>query len=145
MVGRGMPFVFSPRKIRTSVPDIVLAPTLTRTSSGPMSGVSTSITSIWPGRRNTAASILLLLVLSLVIPYVLQRVGQHHASSPASGDKWLYTYPRRTDILRAVADLAQYDGSYAPYGVLLPVDSGIFLLPPPLVLPNPAPQHLPLL
>src|SRR5947209_14174892 len=66
MVGSGMPFVFSPRKIRTSVPHIVLAPTLTRTSSGPMSGVSTSITSIWPGRRNTAASILFLLALSVV-------------------------------------------------------------------------------
>src|SRR6266516_2027552 len=145
MVGKEMPFVFSPRKIRTSVPHIVLAPTLTRISSGPMSGVSTSVTSIWPGRRNTAASILFLQALFPVIPYVLQRVGQHHASSLASGDKWLYTYPRRTDILCAVADLAQYDGSYAPYGVLLPVDSDIFLLPPPLVLPNQTPKRRQLL
>src|SRR5207244_13310057 len=92
MVGSGMPFVFSPRKIRTSVPHIVLAPTLTRTSSGPISGVSTSMTSIWPGRRNTAASILFLLALSVVIPYVLLRLGQHHASSHASVLKYLFNY-----------------------------------------------------
>ena len=46
MAGKGMPFVFSPRKIRTSVPHIVFAPTLTRTSSAPIVGISTSITSI---------------------------------------------------------------------------------------------------
>src|SRR3981081_1722746 len=38
-----MPFVFSPRKIRTSVPHIVVAPTLTRTSSGPTAGVETQL------------------------------------------------------------------------------------------------------
>src|SRR5437764_5330782 len=135
MVGGEMPLVFSPRKIRTSVPHIVLAPTLTRTSSTPILGVSTSVTSIRPGRWNTAASILFLLTLSPIIPYVLQHVGPSHASGLASADTSLYTYPRRIHILCAVARLARYDGSRGPSGLPLPVHSRIFPRPPLPVLP----------
>src|SRR5918995_4523196 len=55
MEGRRIPRVFSPFRTRTSVPHSVLAPTQTRISSGPMSGLSTSATSILPGPWNTAA------------------------------------------------------------------------------------------
>src|SRR3954451_262703 len=47
--------VFSPRRMRKSVPHTVFAPTSTRTSPGPASGVSTSLTFISFGPLNTAA------------------------------------------------------------------------------------------
>jgi hypothetical protein len=49
-----MPFVFSPRSMRTSVPQTVFDPTFTSTSSDPISGVSISPTSSRPGPRNMA-------------------------------------------------------------------------------------------
>src|SRR4051812_24037668 len=65
MEGGWMPVVFSPRKMRTSVPHTAFAPTPTRTSPGPILGVFTSFTSISFGPLNTAAIMRLLSLRSL--------------------------------------------------------------------------------
>src|SRR6266516_4650788 len=73
--------------------------------------------------------------------HYLLRVEPYYASNTASGDRYLYTYRRRTDPPGAAQGPAQSGGRRGPYGGRLPGYSGTFRHPPPPGWPSSEPQH----